>query len=73
LYAGDSYKTPPLPLLSPAPFSTIKKHTTGKGSADKLAVIKAFQALGFNPKDDNEAEESWFKESCRLRWLLRKH
>lgn len=38
------------------PVGTIKKHITGKGNADKVAVIKAIQALGFNPKDDNEAD-----------------
>lgn len=38
------------------PVGTIKKHITGKGNADKLAVIKAVQALGYNPKDDNEAD-----------------
>lgn len=38
------------------PVGTIKKHITGKGNADKLAVIKAIQSLGFNPKDDNEAD-----------------
>lgn len=38
------------------PVGTIKKHITGKGNADKLAVIKAIQAKGFNPKDDNEAD-----------------
>lgn len=38
------------------PVGTIKKHITGKGNADKLAVIKAVQELGFNPKDDNEAD-----------------
>ena len=38
------------------PVGTIKKYITGKGNADKQAVIKAVQALGFNPKDDNEAD-----------------
>ena len=38
------------------PVGTIKKHITGKGNADKLSVIKAVQALGYNPKDDNEAD-----------------
>jgi crossover junction endodeoxyribonuclease RuvC len=38
------------------PVGTIKKHITGKGNADKAAVIKAVQDLGFNPKDDNEAD-----------------
>lgn len=35
---------------------TIKKHITGKGNASKEAVIKAVQALGHNPNDDNEAD-----------------
>lgn len=38
------------------PVGTIKKYITGKGNANKAAVIKAVQALGHNPKDDNEAD-----------------
>ena len=38
------------------PVQHIKKFITGKGNADKAAVIKAVRALGFNPKDDNEAD-----------------
>lgn len=38
------------------PVATIKKHATGKGNADKKAVIAAMQAKGFNPQDDNEAD-----------------
>lgn len=38
------------------PVGTLKKHITGKGNADKEAVIKAVRNLGFNPKDDNEAD-----------------
>ena len=38
------------------PVSTIKRHTTGKGNADKQAMIVAVKALGFNPADDNEAD-----------------
>lgn len=34
----------------------IKKHITGKGNANKSAVIKAVKNLGFDPKDDNEAD-----------------
>lgn len=34
----------------------IKKHATGKGNANKEAMIKAAIELGFNPKDDNEAD-----------------
>jgi hypothetical protein len=38
------------------PVGTIKKHATGKGNADKVAVIAAAQARGFTPADDNEAD-----------------
>lgn len=38
------------------PVATIKKHVTGRGNADKAAVISAVRALGFNPADDNEAD-----------------
>lgn len=35
---------------------TIKKHITGKGNASKQAVIKAVEAKGYRPQDDNEAD-----------------
>jgi hypothetical protein len=38
------------------PVGTIKRHATGKGNADKAAVIEAVRKLGFNPADDNEAD-----------------
>jgi Holliday junction resolvasome RuvABC endonuclease subunit len=38
------------------PVATIKRHATGKGNADKEAVVAAVQALGFDPVDDNEAD-----------------
>ena len=38
------------------PVGTIKRHVTGKGNADKAAVIAAIRARGFNPADDNEAD-----------------
>jgi Holliday junction resolvasome RuvABC endonuclease subunit len=38
------------------PVGTIKKHATGKGNADKQAMIAAMQAKGFHPADDNEAD-----------------
>ena len=38
------------------PVATIKRHVTGKGNADKEAVIAAVRALGFDPADDNEAD-----------------
>lgn len=34
----------------------IKKFATGKGNANKEAMIEAAQALGYNPIDDNEAD-----------------
>jgi crossover junction endodeoxyribonuclease RuvC len=38
------------------PVGTIKRHVTGKGNADKAAVVTAIRALGFDPADDNEAD-----------------
>lgn len=38
------------------PVGTIKKHATGKGNADKAAMIAAAKRKGWNPKDDNEAD-----------------
>ena len=38
------------------PVGTIKRHVTGKGNADKAAVIEAVRRLGFSPADDNEAD-----------------
>ena len=38
------------------PVGTIKRHITGKGNADKQAVIDAVRKLGFAPADDNEAD-----------------
>ena len=38
------------------PVGTIKQHATGKGNANKEAIIDAIKARGFDPKDDNEAD-----------------
>ncbi|ALK09020.1 hypothetical protein BVIR_1231 [Blastochloris viridis] len=38
------------------PVGTIKRHATGKGNADKTAVLAAIRARGFTPADDNEAD-----------------
>ncbi len=38
------------------PVGTIKRHVTGKGNADKQAVIAAVRELGHDPGDDNEAD-----------------
>jgi Holliday junction resolvasome RuvABC endonuclease subunit len=38
------------------PVGTIKKHATGKGNADKAAMLAAARAWGYAPVDDNEAD-----------------
>ncbi|MGZ5141343.1 MAG: hypothetical protein ACXWCX_26380 [Burkholderiales bacterium] len=38
------------------PVGTIKRFITGKGNADKQAVIEAVRARGFRPADDNETD-----------------
>ena len=38
------------------PVGTIKRHATGKGNANKDAMIAAACARGFSPADDNEAD-----------------
>ena len=38
------------------PVGTIKRFATGKGNADKAAMIAAVRARGFDPVDDNEAD-----------------
>jgi hypothetical protein len=38
------------------PVGTINRFATGKGNADKAAVIAAMRARGFAPADDNEAD-----------------
>ena len=38
------------------PVGTIKKAATGKGNADKEAMIAACRARGIEPVDDNEAD-----------------
>ena len=38
------------------PVGTIKRYATGKGNADKAAMIAAVRARGFAPADDNEAD-----------------
>ena len=38
------------------PVGTIKRFATGRGNADKGAMVAAMKARGFNPVDDNEAD-----------------
>jgi len=38
------------------PVGTIKRHATGKGNANKKAMIAAARMRGFSPADDNEAD-----------------
>jgi crossover junction endodeoxyribonuclease RuvC len=48
------------------PVGTIKRHVTGRGNADKDAVIAGVRRLGFDPADDNEADAL-----ALLDWALR--
>ncbi len=48
-------KNPKIPYLG-IPVKVIKKHITDNGNSKKEAVIEAVKKLGFNPKDDNEAD-----------------
>lgn len=41
------------------PVGTIKRHATGKGNADKRAMIEAARLRGWDPEDDNEADALW--------------
>ena len=43
-------------IYTSEPVGTIKKHATGKGNADKMAMIQSARAKGFSPVDDNEAD-----------------
>ena len=38
------------------PVGTIKAFATGRGNADKAAMVAAVQSRGFSPADDNEAD-----------------
>jgi hypothetical protein len=38
------------------PVGTIKRFATGKGNADKQAMITAIRGRGFEPEDNNEAD-----------------
>ncbi|KAK54007.1 hypothetical protein [Bordetella bronchiseptica] len=42
--------------LLPVGVSTIKKHWTGKGNADKTAMLAQARARGFRPETDNDAD-----------------
>jgi hypothetical protein len=56
---------------SGVPVGTIKRHATGKGNADKAAMLDAMRRLGHAPGDDNEADAlallSWaIEHDCEL-------
>lgn len=50
--AADSHRA----TLMPVGVGTIKKHWTGKGNADKDAMVAQARARGFKPADDNSAD-----------------
>ena len=41
---------------------TLKKYATGRGNAKKPEMIEAARKLGFDPKDDNEADAILIRE-----------
>jgi hypothetical protein len=49
------------------PVGTIKKAATGKGNADKDAMIAEARRRGYNPGDDNEADALLLLEFIMLR------
>ena len=50
IYAGDEV------TVLGVPVGTIKRHATGKGNANKDAMIAAVRSWGYTPVDDNEAD-----------------
>jgi Holliday junction resolvasome RuvABC endonuclease subunit len=42
--------------LRPVGVGQVKKHWTGKGNADKTAMVETARAKGFHPKDNNQAD-----------------
>ena len=49
---ADSHRA----TLQPVGVGTIKKHWTGKGNADKDAMLAQARARGFRPETDNDAD-----------------
>lgn len=47
------------------PVGKIKKHATGRGNANKQAMIQAARDRGHTPEDDNEADAL-----CLLYWAI---
>ena len=47
------------------PAGTIKRHATGKGNANKDAMLAAVRGWGYTPIDDNEADAL-----ALLRWAI---
>lgn len=60
----ESHKIP----YQGVPVGTIKKHATGRGNADKLAMVEAMQLRGHPITDDNEADAL-----ALLHWALEQH
>lgn len=50
------------------PVGTIKKHATGRGNADKAAMLEAMNLRGHPVTDDNEADAL-----ALLHWALEQH
>jgi len=50
------------------PVGTIKRHATGRGNANKEAMMAAIRALGHQPADDNEADALALLDFALARW-----
>jgi hypothetical protein len=59
-----SFESSQTPYIG-VPVGTIKKHATGKGNANKQAMIQAARDRGHKPEDDNEADAL-----CLLYWAI---
>ncbi len=54
------------------PVSTLKKHATGKGNADKAKMVAAAEAQGWKVGDDNQADACWLLDFGKRELNMRK-
>lgn len=65
--AGLILRSDQIECLEAIDVATVKRTATGKGNADKLAMIAAANArwsLSLGPKDDDEADARWIAETA---------
>jgi hypothetical protein len=49
----------------PVHSQSLKKHATGKGNADKEAMLIAANKRGWHPQDDNACDALWLLDYAR--------